>query len=843
MLDRRSIRAALLVSAAVLPLAPALAQTSDATATQTQPPASVAEEDFDAIVVTGQTTRNRSVLTASADITLATDEDIDRKAPRSLADLLELVPGIFVEGTAGTLSNNYSVRGLQGGGQRFITIEEDGLPVIYQGGGADFFFQNDLTIDRLEAVKGGTSGILSVNGAGAAINFISRRPNFKEQEATIRISGYNYGLVRSDFYYSAPIIADKLAVSVGGYIATNPGVRDNPFNYDTYRVKGTLEYKMDDGGFVRLTGRYGNQSEAYYATQPYRLNNGKIGGIEGLDTQFGNIGGNAFGRIDVPVSTFVEPDGFRTFNYSQGVQVKTWQLRLDVEKPITDEISLFAKVRYLDLQFDFNGLFPGSGTGNAGLTSAVNYLTPGASSPINNLLTLGQAAFPTAVRFGIKSLTNGVVTGSNQVAALNALNGNGLLQQTTLNHDEQKGSDFGSNFGATWEKKGERFSNSLTAGLMIYDTTRSQNQSATAPVLSDVRSNANAYDVVALDANNQVIGVLTDNGLLSYGNWGAGIRSNDLTSVSVYANNEFNIDERLFIDAGVRYESFNTERREGNSAPVNQPVQPGVIGVVRDVGSTFDGTFTTTERRQNDIAWTVGVNYLIRDNIAAYARYARGFQTQGVDAIARIKLYEAGLRFQNEWLSAQVTYFHTDFARQTYNFINPDDPTSQEPLVADYTVNGVEVDFTVRPVEWAALDFAGVFQDPQLGNVSVGNIPFNFDGNRPERTPATLFTITPRIILPGSRGEIYGRYKFIGSIFADNGNGLELPGYGVVSFGFNYNVTERLQVGFNVDNIFDKLGLTEGNPRQGQVQNVVDGLFYARGIVGPTYGGQVTLKF
>ena len=91
--------------------------------------------DLDEIVVTGQTTRNRKLITASADITFATAADIDRKAPRSVADLLELVPGIFVEATAGEVSNNYSVRGLQGGGQRFVQLEEDGLPIVYGGGG------------------------------------------------------------------------------------------------------------------------------------------------------------------------------------------------------------------------------------------------------------------------------------------------------------------------------------------------------------------------------------------------------------------------------------------------------------------------------------------------------------------------------------------------------------------------------------------------------------------------------------------------------------------------------------------------------------------------------------
>jgi len=39
-------------------------------------------------------------------------------------------------------------------------------------------FQNDLSIDHVESLQGGSSGILTPNAAGASINFISRKLNF-----------------------------------------------------------------------------------------------------------------------------------------------------------------------------------------------------------------------------------------------------------------------------------------------------------------------------------------------------------------------------------------------------------------------------------------------------------------------------------------------------------------------------------------------------------------------------------------------------------------------------------------------------------------------------------------
>ncbi|GGB41511.1 TonB-dependent receptor [Sphingomonas metalli] len=848
-LDRFGVRAVLLAGAALMP-ANLWAQTTTTADSQTAPAAGdtatsgTQNDDQDVIVVTGTTSRDRPLITASADITYANREAIDRRAPRSTADMLELVPGIFVEGTAGQVSNNYSVRGLQGGGQRFVQLEEDGMPILYGGGGADFFFDQDLTIDRLEAVKGGSSGVLTVNGAGATINFISKRPNFSQAEGQARVTAYNYGMKRGDFYYSAPI-TDKLAFNVGGYIQSSPGVRDNPFDYAGWRLKGMLEYRLDGGGYIRLSAKGGNIENAYYADQPYSFTNNKPGGIPSLDTQFGNVGGDAFSNIAVPVSTFAHPSGFREFRYRDGIKSKTAQVRLDIEKPVTDSIDLFAHARYLKYSYDFNGLFPGSGTGNAGLTSAVNYLTPGANSPINDLLTAGAAAYPNAVRFGIKNLRNGVVLGANQTAALNALNGNGFLQRTTLNHDYIDGRDFGANVGGRWEFETGGFKNSLTAGVMYYNVKRSQDQSATASVVNDVRTNSDIYDVVALDANNQVVGVLSDNGLVSYGDWGAGIRERKDSAVSLYANDELAIGD-LRIDGGIRWESDDATARDGNALTTNQAVQPGVVGVIRNVGSSFDGTYTSRQQTRRKAAYTVGANYLITPDFAIYARYANGFQTNNVDPITTIELYEAGVRYQyGRLFSGSATVFRTNFRNQNYNFANPANPTQQQNINADLRTNGVEIDFALRPIEWFTLNFQGVFQDPKLLNLELDGVSqgAQYEGNRPERTPARLFTITPTAQLPNGLGEVYARYKYIGRIYADAGNGIALPSYGVTGVGVNLNLSDRIQLNLNADNIFDVVGLTEGNPRQGQTQAVTNGYFYARGIVGPTYGGSLTFKF
>ncbi|WP_084250355.1 TonB-dependent receptor domain-containing protein [Sphingomonas mali] len=850
---RLGFKAALLVGSAILPATGAMAQETPG-ATQSAPPSTdqatpsntEAQSDgqtLNDIVVVGNTSGKRTLFNSSSDVTLANAADIQRKAPRSTAEALELVPGIFVEGTAGAVSNNYSVRGLRGGAQTFIQLEEDGMPIIYGGGGADEYFQNDITIDRLEAVEGGTSGVLAVNGAAATINFISLKPSYDRATAMARFTGTSYGELRTDGYFSAPL-ADNVAFSVGGYVTSNPGFRRSDFDYTTYHFKAMLETKFAGGGFLRFTFKKGDQHDAYYADMPFTSNGGKIGDVPGLNGLRDNIAGRAFGQILVPDSC-ATGTCLRPFSLSDGIHTQTTQYRIDLEKPITDKISVFARARYLKSSFDFNGIFPGSN--GQPPASAVTYLTPGAS-PISSLLALGTAAYGTT-NFGIRNVVTGQVIPVSDTATLNALNGNGLLQQTVLNHQRLDSKDFGSDFGVTFDFGGGAIDNSLTVGGMYYNVTKYNDQSATASLINDVTNGSNIYDVVALNASNGVIGQLTNNGMVSYGDWGQGIFKDKLESISAYFNDELKIGDNLHIDFGARYEHVKDRVDIGNQAAVNPPVPAGTPGLIPTLGASFDGTYTRQEGSYDHLAATAGINYTLTRNFSVYARYARGFQTSagdngGVHLPANLTLYEAGVRFQSRMLVGSLVAFKTEFRNQGYTFLDPSDPTKVTNATADDNIKGIQLDFDLKPVDFFKLSLSGVYQDPQLQNLRFnGTAQPQYEGNTPERTPKELLTVTPQFILPGGLGEIYGRYKYIGKIFADAGNGVALPAYGVFSVGGSINLSSKINLNVSVDNLTNARGYTEGNPRQGQTQSIVNGYFYGRGIVGRNVLASITAKF
>lgn len=809
----------------------------------------------EAIVVTGSTSK-RTLLNSSVAITQVNRAQLEQKAPRSTADVLETIPGFFVEGTAGPVSNNYSVRGLPGGGSTFVRLIEDGMPLLYGALNDDEVLQYDLSYDRVEAIQGGTSGVLTENAAGASVNFISRRLNFDHAGGLAKLQATTYGDKRADYWYSAPL-AKGLAFAVSGYVDSTPGVRKSPFTYDTWRLKAQVQKQFDDGGFIGLTYKHWNEHDPYYADQPYSFKNGEIGGVPSLGTQFGNIIGAGFGRIVVPDSC-AGGECTRTFSLLEGVHPKGDLYRVDFDKPINESISVFGRARYTNTTLAFNGVFAGSGTGNAGLAPATDYLTYSSASPIYSLLQLGRAAFPTATQFGIKSLTDGTIIPASNVAALNALNGNGLLEQTVLNRQTVRQHDFGSDFGFRWNAEGAHWRNSLTVGAMIFSYKQWNDQSGVSTVVNDVRNNSNIYDVVALDAANNVVGTLSNNGLISYGNWGSGINNTKLNSQSVYFNNEFVYNDKLHLDFGLRYEHEHTTAHSGNSSP--ETILSSIGGVVRTNPNAFNGTYSTSSGSEHPVNYTVGVNYVFNPSFSAYGRYAHSYQTQGVNPKATgLTLYEAGLTYSGYGLLGTVRAFRTQFNNlSSGGGVVPDNPNLSQGFFADTRTNGVDLDAFYRPT-FDGLRFFSIhgqltYQKTKFTNVRTGVIDINgqdissqvdafYNGLTPGRTPDWLWTVTPQFDLPNGWGNIYARYKHVGRIFADDGDQLALPGYSVLTLGAEFNLRHNLTLNLSVDNVTNVRGLTEGNPRQGFTQAIVNGYFYGRGIIGTNAMGSLSFSF
>jgi iron complex outermembrane recepter protein len=80
---------------------------------------------------------------------------------------------------------------------------------------------------------------------------------------------------------------------------------------------------------------------------------------------------------------------------------------------------------------------------------------------------------------------------------------------------------------------------------------------------------------------------------------------------------------------------------------------------------------------------------------------------------------------------------------------------------------------------------------------------------------------------------VYVNYRYIGGQYVDIANNVHLPGYGLLAAGITLDLTPKLNMNVSGQNLTNKIGLTEGNPRQGVfAQQIVNGSFYGRSVAG-----------
>jgi outer membrane receptor protein involved in Fe transport len=786
-------------------------------------------DDQNRVVVVGTTSLKRTERESSVAVTVADREDLERKAPRSMASALELIPGVIVEDSGGEASNNFTVRGLPGGGQNFIQVSEDGLPVFYNAGFADQLVKMELSIDRLEAVRGGTSGILTTNGAGATVNFITYKAK-DEPNGAIRLTGSDYGTKRIDLRYGGAL-GNGWYAGFGGFMRTSDGVRNPGFTADKGGLFRTyLGRKFSDGEF-NVNLKVVNDHNMFLLPTPFQDPNDPkaVPGFNGnYDTMVSRDNAIQQGH-----SSF----GLKENDATNGIQTKATAIGYDFTKSLSDTLTLRAKGRYTDFNNQFNAIFTYD---NASLRSAADRLNPAQNDDIRQML----ARFP-GTTAAIRSVPTGMIySGAN----LSQVGGNGLVADSISSSQLHAKQNLTNDISLTWTLP----QNSLTAGLLTIHQDSQDSSDGNLRFLGEVRNRPSRLDIVALNSAGQVAGQLTDKGVLAYNPWGVGISKEQLQSNNLYVNDEYKFNDRLRLDAGARFERLKVNQWNPNGTTITPVGAFNANGtdadniMVNNSQPAWDGTFNTTSKQHNDQSYTAGGNYLINDYLAAYARWSRSYQAQAGDEPTKITFEELGARFMMKGFSASATFFHTIFNNFNYSrrFDNDNEDTKVHGGIA---VNGLEFDLHWRPMRFAELRAEGVYQDATVHYDSVtgpsaSKVALSTLGGKPERSPKVNFTITPSFLLPERKGEIYVSYHQMGKRFADSGNTIILPSYHTVDLGANYNITPNLSFNISAQNLTNTIGLTEGNPRSSFTE-LAGNYFFARSILGRNVVASLTASF
>ena len=349
----------------------------------TSAPAAKQETQAADIIVTG-TPGGRGVnrLGASFAVTNISSADLARSAPKSSAEVLNLVPGVWVESSGGVAGANIAVRGLPSAGDApFVSYQLQGVP-IFPTASLSFMenssiFREDETISRVEAVNGGTGSVYSNGQPGLTVNHVLKEGT-NQTHGVVKASVTNYGTKRADVLLTGKL-ADDLNFMVGGYVTSSQGLRSTQFDSEVGKqFTINLTKHFDDGGKLSVYTRLTDDHGAWYLPFAYQT----PGINPGTYVQLGNF--SRLATIQTGATTT------QVFDLANGRGWKGSVSGLNFEKSLGDDWSVRAHMGYTEGDANTYGLVA---DGNAVTAASVATVTGAALKTNSSGTTLAGTSY------------------------------------------------------------------------------------------------------------------------------------------------------------------------------------------------------------------------------------------------------------------------------------------------------------------------------------------------------------------------------------------------------------------------------------------------------------------
>jgi len=798
--------------------------------------ASSADQD---IVVTGHAgAGQRTKLDTSYAITTLSNDALRSRAASSVTETLKSVPGFWVEASGGEGSGNVRARGIPVDGYGSINLLEDGLPVQHDPAlgylNADQAFRVDESIDRIEVVRGGPSSVFEPNAPGGVVNFITRRPGDSLSGNARVLYGPTADLFRFDGWIGAPL-ADGWKVDIGGFYRNERGVRDPGFTGNKGgQIRVDLSKKFDRGQITLNYKRLADNAIFYTGIPLTKDSEGDIVGISGFDPHYDTTASR-----ETAYMTLKSANGPVFFNNSDGTRIRLNQFSALADWEFADGWKLSNKARYRTSDTVRNGVYPAS------VGTAAAFLTQYGSTLLK--------AFPAASSVQLRYVDTG------QAFDVTNQNGNGDIfinaaRPVTVNEDE-----FLDDLRLAHKFDMGGTTHDVAIGF-YYAHIKETFRRYSASTLQDVSGNSRLVDLVALNSSGQVVGALTQNGVTRYGSEFANGHGKQDT-IAFYASDEWQITPHLRLDGGVRWEQVKTNGAQEGSKTVNLG---DATTLADDQVLTGSGVFTPYDKKFDHVGFTIGADWQFAHDGGVFARYTSTFRLPSVGsfitnatAVPRtqgIRMWEAGVKYGTPLLSLYATAFLTDF--NSYSIGNTKfDPATQgyiqQTIYTDTRAYGVELEGTVRPVRWFDFTVNATVQDPTFRNLRYNElssgalIPRDYTGNQLLRVPKFAMRATPAVNLFSDRLRAQMDVEYYSKRYADAANISKLPAYAVLNASVRFALTDQITLWAYGDNLTNELGLTEGNPRAGELTSgqANDLLFIGRPILGRNFRFAVDFKF
>ena len=750
------------------------------------------------VVVTGTATQGRTKFDSSVGITTMSSDDIDKAAPTSTADLISQVPGFWVESTSGTTQGNVFARGIiQDGGYRYVGLMEDGIPIypVFELSffNPDQFVRVDETIERVEAVRGGTAPIFTAGAVGGTINFVTRAPS-DEARGSVKGTISDYSQYGVEGYWSGPL-SENWGMLIGGYYRSSDGIRDPGYTADEGGQIRLNFMRSFDNGQLEIFAKQIDDKSLFAVPIPLQGDPSDPTTPSGADPGTYSLHSRDLAAAPLPPSA--AEVGLQGSSLEDGIHPDLSTIGFALEWELNDSVYLDNKFRWTDGSVRFDGIFPGDApvTGNA-------FAAARGVDPNFSVLTTGAAYDPNML---VQNHGHWVVN-KEYGAWQNDLR----LGFTLVQHD-------------------------LTLGLYYADYDMSDRWSLGNLLLMDLNDRPNRL----------LLGGVTDpNGFTQYSFFNL-LADYDASQWSLYLSDEWQVTDRLRLDFGIRHDDED----------IDASISNGVFGVdldgdpstVWDNNTALAGSARTNSSNGFDnTGWSVGFNYEFNDQHAIFGHYTDAAKMPHFDDIRggamindEVTNMEFGYKTNLDTLAIFLTVFRTEFDNVRFQDILADGSVVNRQ--AGTRTDGIELEGAWEPADLFSLQFSVTQQDPEYTSFSGSAI--DNTGNQIRRIPERMVRVTPTFYFLGDKGRAWLTWTQVDDRFSNDENTIELPSYDKLDLGVGYWLTDNLGLQFNADNITDEVGLTEGNPRTDLGAGGIGAVYVARPLFGTSYKLSLTYEF
>lgn len=227
-----------------------------------------------------------------------------------------------------------------------------------------------------------------------------------------------------------------------------------------------------------------------------------------------------------------------------------------------------------------------------------------------------------------------------------------------------------------------------------------------------------------------------------------------------YAQATYQLNEQLSVTGGIRYTSDKSRgvgRVRNISFPVtNTPTYTCSVFAGRPAADPSVCDFRRAENSKKP-TWLIGVDYKPNDDTLLYAKYTRGYRQGAINVSSvgfetwkpeKVDTYEIGAKLSfAEAVSGNfnISAFYNDFSNQQLQVnATPINPRATAPSAGianagKSTIQGIEIDASVRPFTGFSLDLSYAYLDTKLKSFTT-----------PAYDPALFFPPTANAVIGGS---------------------------------------------------------------------------------------------